>query len=244
MVVWYHVLMPKVIDIECAGYSVKADVYGEANTGPVYLMLIGRTSNRKKKHYVNFSNRVVNELNATTVVFDYSGHGDSPLNFDNLSPAQHFLEVIQVFDWMKHQYPNRNFVVVGSSYGGYMATQLTKYRNFDILILRAPAIYKPNDFYTKAKDEDKEATMSFRRDEDKLSSHPLLARASKFKGKVLLVVHENDESIPIQTTNAYATAFNPNVILEKDISHSLDDATNEQVEKYFNDIYNWLKNNC
>jgi hypothetical protein len=232
--------MPKTIDIECAGYSVKTDIYGEDNKGPIVLSLIGRTSRRKKQHYIDFAERLSKELDATSIVFDYSGHGDSPLDFDTIRPAQHFLEVIEVFDWVKQQYPNRKFIVIGSSYGGYLATQLTQYREFDVLVLRAPAIYRPADFYTKAASEDKESTMSFRKDADKLASHPLVARTSKFKGKVLLIVHEYDELIPHQTTDAYAKAFNADVILEKGITHSLDTATVEQVKLYFDDIYGWL----
>ncbi|MDB5166449.1 MAG: alpha/beta hydrolase [Candidatus Saccharibacteria bacterium] len=229
----------KTLDIDCLGYSVKTDVY-EGSEGPIILSLIGRTSNRKKQAYVDFSERMVREQGAVSVVFDYSGHGDSPFDIADISPAQHFLEVINVFDWMKSEYPDRKVIVIGSSYGGFLATQLTKYRTFDTLVLRAPAIYRPSDFYTKQKDEDKDATMAFRQDADRLSTHPLLARASRFDGGVLLVVHENDENVPKETTNAYAKAFGADVITEHGFSHSLNDATPEQVAAYFEDIYGWL----
>lgn len=228
-------------DVPCIGYTVRADLYKSAGHGPVVLNLIGRTSNRKKQHYVDFSNRMAIEKDATSLVFDYSGHGDSPFDFKDLSPAQHFLEVVNVFDWLKKEYPSKEFIVVGSSYGGFMATQLTKYRKFNKLILRAPAIYKPSDFYTRAGDEDKVATDTLRKDKVALAKHPLLARASSFKGETLLVVHENDEIIHKPTTDAYANAFNSDVIIESDISHSLDSATPEQVLKYFDDIIKWIE---
>lgn len=77
----------------------------------------------------------------------------------------------------------------------------------------------------------------------KHSQHPLLARASKFEGKVLLVVHENDEQIPKETTDAYANAFKPEVILVKGVSHSLDNVTEQQVADYNQRIFDWLDKN-
>jgi alpha/beta superfamily hydrolase len=233
--------MPRTFNIPCVGYEVVADLYEGNDKDAILLALIGRTSNRKRKHYVDFSTKLANERGVSTLIFDYSGHGDSPFEFNDLCPAQHFLEVINAFDWLKSKYPDRELIVMGSSYGGFMATQLTKYRKFNKLILRAPAIYKPSDFYTRAKDENKAATAAFRKDESALSKHPLLARASSFQGQSLLVVHENDEVVPKSTTDAYESAFNPDVIVEKGIGHSLDEsATPEQVTRYFNDIYSWL----
>lgn len=236
-------MAPKTIDIECKGYAVKTDIYEGSNDGAILLSLIGRTSRRTKQRYYDFLPRLSKELGITTIIFDYTGHGDSPFDIEELSPAQHFLEVVTVFDWIKENFPNRKTFVIGSSYGGYLATQLTKYRKFDGLILRAPAIYRPSDFYTLMKNENREATMAFRHDSGALSKHPLLTRASQFEGKVLLVVHENDELIPKETTDAYASAFNAEVILVNDITHSLDTATQEQIDNYNETIYEWLQKN-
>ena len=204
------------------------------------LNLIGRTSRRDKQRYFNFLPKLARDLGITTVIFDYSGHGDSPFDIEDISPAQQFLEVIEVFDWMKNTFPNRKIFVIGSSFGGFLATQLTKYREFDALVLRAPAIYKPKDFYTKKRDEDRNATDTFRRDVEALSKHPLLARASAFKGKTLLVIHERDEQVPTQTTDAYAQAFKPD-ILRPNVTHSLDDSTPEQIDAYNDAIHAWLE---
>jgi pimeloyl-ACP methyl ester carboxylesterase len=232
---------PKVTDIKCLGYTVKADVYDAGSDGPILLSLIGRTSSRMKQHYHDLLPRLANELDITTVIFDYTGHGDSPFAIEDTSPAQHFLEVITVFDWMKERYPNRRVFVVGSSYGGFLATQLIKYREFDALILRAPAMYRPEDFYTLQKNENKQVTLAFRKDTAALLGHPLLRRAAEFKGKILLVVHENDEIVPKETTDAYAEALKPEIFVVAGITHSLDGATKPQVAEYNQRIYDWLK---
>ncbi len=236
-------MKPITTDIECKGYAVKADIYEGSKNGALLLSLIGRTSHRTKKHYQNLLPRLAEEPGFTSLIFDYSGHGDSPFNIEETRPAQHFLEVITVFDWMKEKYPNRKFFVIGSSYGGFLATQLTKYRKFDGLILRAPAIYKPSEFYTLIKNEDRDGTQAFRHNVEDLKNHPLLARASEFEGKVLLVVHELDEEIPRETTDAYANAFKPEVIPVKGVTHSLDNATEEKVADYNQKIFEWLATN-
>lgn len=230
----------KTLDIPMfGGYAVSTDVYEGSDDGAVLLSLIGWTSNKNKQRYHDFLPRLASELGITTVIFDYSGHGDSPFDMGDATAAQHFLEVITVFDWIKSNYPNRKVFVAGSSYGGFMATQLTKYREFDGLILRAPAIYKPSEFYTLRKNEDKEATFAFRQDAEALAVHPLLARASQFKGKTLLVVHQRDERVPKETTDAYAKAFKPEIYMP-DVTHSLDDASPEQIAKYNQYVFDWL----
>lgn len=233
--------MVKTLDIDCIGYSLKTDIYEGTEKGPILLSLIGRTSRRNKQYYVDFLPRLAAELGVTSIIFDYTGHGDSPFNLEELSPAQHFLEVVTVFDWMKHQYPHRPVFVVGSSYGGFLATQLTKYRQFDGLILRAPAIYRPSDFYTLKKHEDREAILEFRKEKAQLAKHPLLARASDFTGKTLLIVHEKDEQIIKEMTDAYARAFKPEILVAKGVPHSLDNATAQQIANYNQSIFAWLK---
>lgn len=230
----------KTFEIECTGYSVIADLYEGSQGGPVVLQLIGRTSYRRKQHYINFSTDIADGLGATSLVFDYSGHGDSPFDIEDLMPAQHFLEVISVFDWIKEQYPGCPIYVIGSSYGGFLAAKLAKYRAFDKLVLRAPAIYRPQDFYTAKRLEDKHKTQELRCDSKALSNHSLLAGNTKFQGKTLLIVHENDHIIPRPTTDAYATAFAADVVLAEGLAHSLDNVSVDQTEQYLAVIKEWL----
>lgn len=71
-------MTPKTLDIECVGYAVKADIYEGSSDGAILLSLIGRTSKRTKQRYYDFLPRLSKELGITTVIFDYTGHGDSP----------------------------------------------------------------------------------------------------------------------------------------------------------------------
>lgn len=232
----------KTFKIECAGYSVDADWYDGKNTDEILLSLIGWSSTRQR--YNDILSVIVENTGMSALVFEYSGHGDSKVDVMKTRPAQHFLEVIYVFDWLKEHYPHAKITVMGTSYGGYMATQLTKYRDFEKLILRVPAIYKPEDFYTLNgqinSDDGWDAKDAFRRDVDVLAKHPLLARASNFKGKTLVVVHGNDEQVPKETTDAYIHAFKSDIYLAKGFPHSIRDVPHDQIIGYQDTISNWL----
>jgi len=232
----------KTLEIPCVGYSVVADWYEGKSTDKILLSLIGWQSSRKK--YDDILSAIVGQTGMSALVFDYSGHGDSPFKAEDTRPAQHFLEVICVFDWLKAQYPDAEISVMGSSFGSFLGVQLTKYREFANLILRAPSIYRPQDFYNLAPYvHQTPATIAFRTDKEALAKHPLLARASEFKGKTLVAAHENDEYIPQDVIDAYVGVFNAELYVAKGFPHSIADQPKEQKEAYQKVIANWLKGN-
>lgn len=81
---------------------------------------------------------------------------------------------------------------------------------------------------------------AFRKDVDALAQHPLLARASSFKGKTLVVVHEDDEQVPEETTDAYINAFKPDVYIAVGFPHSIRDVPDNQIVNYQNAISDWI----
>lgn len=238
--------MIKHFEIACTGYSIAADWY-EGDDNNILLVLPGYTSS--KDHQTEFTTAVTEKTGMSALVIDYSGHGESPFELKDTRPAQHFLEVIYAFDWLKDTYPGAKISVAGSSYGSFLATQLTKYREFEKLVLRAPAIYKPQAFYdlwsVRLNDEEnyRIASEEYRRDAEALAKHPLLARASKFEGKTLVVVHENDELVPRETTDAYIKAFNADSFIAKGFIHGVRQSpvSSEQIASYQNRIAEWLK---
>lgn len=231
------------IQIECSGYAVEADWYEGHSSDKILLCLYGYSS--KKSNQVDLVGSIVAGTGMSALVFDYSGHGKSPFRLEETRPAQHFLEVIYVFDWLLKEYPEAEITVMGTSYGGFLATQLTKYRAFANLILRAPAIYKPSDFYTTWRDIDRDWTRKvFRRDIDALTNHPLLARASKFTGRTFVMVHEYDESVPTETTDAFIKTFSANTYLAEGFWHALSDPRNpkDKFSDYQKTICDWINN--
>lgn len=232
-------MVKKNLEIPLVAYNLAATLHTSAQPSKhILLSLIGFTAT--KERYSDFLDTFANELGITSLVFDYSGHGESPFLLEKITPAQHFLEVITVFDWLKEQYADHTVTVMGSSYGGYLATQLTKYRTFENLILRAPAIYKPQDFYTTWANLDRNQK-SIRENPAALAEHPLLKRASKFSGNTLVVVHENDEMVPAPTTDAYQQAFGADTYMATGFPHGLMQVPAAQQTIYKQAIIDWLK---
>lgn len=234
------------IQIQCSGYSIAADWLEGSASDNILVVLPGYSSSKARQRV--HAEVMVEETGTSALVVDLSGHGNSPFDLDETRPAQHFLELIYVFDWVKEHHPDAMVSVSGSSYGGYLAVQLTKYREFANLVLRAPAIYMPSAFYTPWSHrtnnlEDYDASMqAYRRDKDLLAKHPLLARASEFEGRTLVVVHENDEQVPRETTDAYINAFSADTIIAQGFSHTIDAAVQdpETLLDYQKKIASWL----
>lgn len=225
--------------IPCVGYELNGDLY-EAESDVVLLNLIGYQSDIER--YTSFLTAIQEKTGVNVVTFDYSGHGQSPFELKEMRPAQQFLEVITVFDWIIEQFPSKEIYVMGASYGGFLATQLTKYRRFSKLMLRVPAIYKPDNFYTKWADYNVEEGRKYRYDSTNLDQHPLLKRASSFEGRTMVITHEFDESCPKNTTDAFIRAFNAEHWEAKGLYHgfSKSNMTEEQSQEYYNVVSDWI----
>lgn len=232
----------KSFKIPCVGYEIAADWHdGAVDNNNVLLVLVGYTSS--KANYLDLVTAIVQKTGYSVLVIDYTGHGESPFILDDLSPAQNFMEVITAYDWLVENYPKKMISVMGTSYGGFMAIQLTKYRSPKKLVLRVPAIYSPETFYTKWRDmELGEIRHGYRADPANFVNHPLLGRASNYKGEVYVLTHEFDEACPKPSTTAIAEAFGAETWEAKGFVHSLGKSTftKEQLEEYQDKIASWL----
>lgn len=242
----------KRIDIDCPGYKIAADWY-EGDQDNIVLVLPAYTSSRAR--IKDIVQTICDGTGSAALAIDYSGHGDSPFELRDTRPARHFLEAITAFDWIKKNYPDAHITVFGPSYGGFLATQLTKYRAFDKLILRVPAIYKPDTFYdlwAKRLDSPEsynKEILAYRSDEAELMKHPLFVRASSFKGKTLVAVHEDDEMVPKTTTDMFIKTFHADSFTQSGFVHNIGDAVNEDrvsqedLDEYKQKYVSWLKQN-
>lgn len=239
--------MTTALEIECTGYSILADWYEGRAVDQVILILMGFTSARSRQ--AEFTDYIVKATGASALVIDYSGHGDSPFVLEETRPAQQVLEVICAYDWIKINHPNAKVSVIGNSYGSFLATHLVHYRKVENLVLRAPAIYKPDAIYDlwslRLKDEEayRKSIVSYRTDWNELNKSPLLQDVSKLVKRTLVVIHENDEIIPRQTSDAYIQAFKADSFIAEGFSHAVSqsDISKEQRIEYQDRIASWLK---
>lgn len=239
--------MIKSFEIACAGYSIKADWYEGKKADTVVLVLQGFASDRSRQ--ADFTDHLVKTLGVSALVIDYSGHGDSPFELKDTRPAQHLLEAVYAFDWITTNYPNSNVIVIGNSYGSFLASHLSFYRAISTIILRAPAIYEPSEFYnlwlTRFANEDayRESIVDYRSDAVALrKSHLFTGKVKNIPAHALVVVHELDEVIPRQTSDAYIQAFEADNFIAHSFKHAVSqsDVSKEQITDYYNRITDWL----
>jgi len=177
------------------------------------------------------------------LVIDYSGHGESPFDIQDITISENFSEVVRAYDWIKEEYPERTINVMGTSYGGFFAAKLPSVREIRKMILRVPANYDPNDLYTPWRKLDREQIRNeYRVDPKNFTNHPVLADAIHFKGDAYVLTHEFDESCPKASTDPFISAFNAETWEAKGFVHGLGKSnfTDEQLAKYQDKIAEWL----
>lgn len=227
------------ITVPCIGYEIAADWY-EGNDN-VLLVLPGFTSS--KKNYQELVYSIVEKTGTSALVIDYSGHGESPFDIQNITISENFSEVVRAYDWIKEKYPERVINVMGTSYGGFFAAKLTSVREIRKMILRVPANYDPKDLYTPWRKLDREQIRNeYRVDSNNFNNHPVLAEATHFSGDAYVLTHELDNVCPKTSTDPFIAAFNAETWEAKGFVHGFgkSNATAEQLEEYQNKIAEWL----
>lgn len=232
--------MKREVKIQNTGYQVKADWY-ETDKDDVLLILPGFTSTKLK--YAEMTEALVTETDYSALVLDYGGHGESPFNLDDLSRADSFSDAVAAFDWLVENYKDKKITVLGTSYGGFHATYLTKFRSFQNLILRVPAAYPEDTLYTKLGDGDDPHSDEYRNDPANYIDFWLFTHAASVKGRTLVVTHEFDTVCPPVSTKPFADAFKADTWVASGFKHGFNesDVTEQQKQDYYKKIADWLK---
>ena len=195
------------------------------------LWLQGWTSDIDK-HYDGLI-RMSNMSGVTFAMMETAGHGQHPVSLDDSTKDQQIAEVQYFYDFLNKEY--ENIIVVGGSFGGYLAGQLAV-KSPAALVLRIPAIYD---------DREKDIPFGVLQDSDDYAErwnqnvdHVLdssLKPLSKYRGMVYVVRHENDECIPRWIPDLYfRTAPRSNYLLVPTVGHWPRKAAEPQ--KYYNYI--------
>ncbi len=233
----------KNIKIPCNDYELAADWY-EGKNDEVLLAVPGWSSNKGRYH--DLVSAIVEQAGTSALVIDLSGHGDSPFELAERAPKQNYEELVTVYDWLQEQHPDKKINVLGSSYGGFLAAILVADRDVGKLVLRVPAINRPEDFDRKWKDIDREANRGpYRHDAAAVAKHPLFAGARNFKGKTFVVVHQDDVTVPSETTDVYIQAFQADKYVAKGLDHFMTNYLDkpDKLAAYQKAIADWLNKN-
>ena len=166
-------------------------------------------------------------LGCICLTFDLRGHAKDNSHRDTVTREDNLADMLAAYDVLvgHPSVDNSAVFVAGSSYGGYLAAVLTELRPVRWLGLRAPAMYKDEDWMVPKRQLNREELAAYRSTVITPQENRALAAAAKFKGDVLLVESEHDATIPHPVIENYLNAFkgahSMTYRVIKDADHSL-----------------------
>ena len=154
-------------------------------------------------HYEGLE-RMAKVSNMSFAMLDYAGHGTHSQPLEDSSQEQQLTEVVALYDELKNQ-GYEHIIVVGGSFGSFMAALLASRRKLAALVLRAPAIYPKERFSITHHEitDSPEETKTFRAAVSAASDLPALQAVKDFSGPTYVIEHELDTIIPKNIPKAY-----------------------------------------
>ncbi len=186
------------------------------------------------------------EQGIASMTFDLRGHGQSGGDIEKLSRKDFLDGVLIAYDEFVSRIGARAKIIgIGSSFGGYLTTLLSKQRTLNGMVLRVPANYRDAHFT--------ESFIDTRHIDDaktwKTTIHPWsetesLRAVHDFSGNILIVESELDELVPQSVLQSYADAVpdraKMSYTIMKNAPHSLTRFPEFQVE-YKEIVFKWLE---
>ena len=194
------------LEIDIAGERIAGTLIVPDTRMPGVLFLHGWGGNQ-----VQYAARAreIAALGCACLTVDMRGHAATVREKAKVTREDNLRDALAAYDHLAIEpaVDRNRIAVVGSSYGGYLATILTELRPVRWLALRAPALYKDSEW-----DLPKLALRQAQRLEDyrRLSLVPeanrALRAAAAYEGDVLIVESENDTIVPHEVLANYRSA--------------------------------------
>ncbi|MBC7212252.1 alpha/beta fold hydrolase [Pseudomonas mosselii] len=153
--------------------------------------------------------RQITGLGCVCMTFDLRGHEKTESQRLIVTREQNLADLLAAYDRLASQ-PSVDpgaIAVIGSSYGGYLATLLTRHRPVKWLALRVPALYWDDEWDAPKQALDRQRLNAYRLRELGPADNRALAACAEFAGDVLLVESEQDDYVPHSTLMSYRSAF-------------------------------------
>lgn len=154
-------------------------------------------------------------LGCVCLTFDLRGHERTHEMRGKVSREQSLADLLAAYDRLVSHpaVDGEAIAVIGSSYGGYLATILSSMRPVKWLALRVPALYWDADWEMPKQELDRDKLAHYRRSAVTAADNRALAACKEFHGDVLLIESEQDDYVPHATLMSYRGAF--------ELAHSL-----------------------
>lgn len=192
---------------------------------------------------------VLAEQGYYAMTISYRGHNNSDGELKDISAKKSLDDSLAAYDYFVSHLPDDlQIVVVGNSYGGYMASLLAAERKVAALSLRVPAAYADGGFEEPrlGKGSENPEVMKWRLTPHKYTDNIGLTNIHNFAGPIQILEAENDDVVPHQTVQNYVDAVadknNLDYQLLKGWPHSMgtDPARNREFQTILLDWLNSL----
>lgn len=230
------------IDIAVDGQHIAGTLIAPATAIPGVLCVHGWGGNQEQ--YLARA-REIAALGCISLTFDLRGHAKTEDQHDAVSREENLHDVLAAYDELvAHPAVDPSSIaVVGSSYGGYLAAILTTLRPVRWLALRVPALYKDAGWALPKKQLHKVSDLhAYRRRHVRPQENRALHACLQFKGDVLIVESERDDTVPHRTIENYVEACSGAHSLTYRVidgaDHGLSSAASQRA--YTELLVNWL----
>jgi uncharacterized protein len=149
-------------------------------------------------------------LGCVCLTFDLTGHARTKEEQDTVTRETNLGDVLAAYDTLAAHplVDETSIAVIGSSYGGYLASIVTSMRPVRWLGLRVPALYLDDGWNIPKRALHKEHDLvAYRKRIVAASENRALRAAADFGGDVLLVESEHDQIVPHTVLASYLQAF-------------------------------------
>ena len=204
------------ISFSSGGIKLQGNLFipkGGGKNSPAVLVIHGWTS-RQDRHFGLAE--ALAKAGYVCLTFDLRGHGVSEGDIKDYSRKEFLDDMIAAYDYLS-KVPGvdaKNVTAIGSSFGSYLSALLSSKRDCKALVLRVPANY-PDKGFDEPHYPVRHAIYSPASPsplaEWKLEPHTYqevssLRALHDFKGRILIVESEKDETVPQQCVKDYANA--------------------------------------
>lgn len=183
-------------------------------------------------------------LGCICLTFDLRGHARDKAHRDTVTREDNLNDMLAAYDLLTgHPAVDAQAVaVVGSSYGGYLATVMSALRPVRWMALRAPALYKDEDWLVSKQHLDRQEIARYRAMLLPPDSNRALAASAIFEGDVLLVEAELDHIVPHPVIENYRAAFLRTRSMTYRVIQGADHSLSrpEWSEAYTSMLVNWM----
>ena len=156
------------------------------------------------------SAHAIAELGYACLIFDLRGHAETRGQYETVTREDNMHDVLAAYDVLSHApgVERQSIAVIGASYGAYLGALLLYLRPVSRLALRAPALYKDDDWeLPKRKLHVDPDFAAYRRLALRAEDNRALGACAQFFGDALVVESEHDEIIPHPAVANYIAAL-------------------------------------